>query len=55
MVDINPDILYKSDALYLTNYKRFFIKPYQLDLTDLQKFRAECDSLIAEQKADKIV
>jgi len=53
LVDINPETLYKSDALYLTNYSRYFIKPYQLDLKDLQKFRDKCDSLIEEQNADK--
>lgn len=53
-VDINLNDLYKSDALYMTNYKRFFIKPYKLDLAELHKFRAKCDRLTAEQKSNCI-
>lgn len=51
-VDINPNDLYKSDALYMTNYKRFFIKPYKLELSDLHEFREKCDNLITKQKTD---
>ncbi len=54
LVNIDPKKLYKSDELYITNYNRFFIKPYQLKLTDLYEFRTKCDDLIvAQQKAKK--
>jgi len=52
LVDIDLENLYKSDELYQTNYDRFFIKPYKLELSDLHEFRAKCNSLIAEQKAN---
>lgn len=49
-VDIDPETLYKSDALYITNYARFFIKPYKLELSQLRDFRVKCDRLIVEQR-----
>lgn len=54
LVNIDPEEFYKSDALYTTNYNRFFIKHYNLDIEDLQKFRKECEYLIAEQKFNKL-
>ena len=48
LVGINPQSLYKSDELYLTNYNRYFIKPYQLELKDLHEFRERCNQLIEE-------
>lgn len=53
LVDIEPDNVYKSGELYFKNYKRFFIKPYRLNLTQLSEFRAKCDRLIDEQKTIK--
>jgi magnesium-protoporphyrin IX monomethyl ester (oxidative) cyclase len=50
LLDLDPDTLYKSDALYLTNYDRIFVKPYDLELEELRKFRARCDELIARKK-----
>jgi radical SAM superfamily enzyme YgiQ (UPF0313 family) len=35
LVDIDPEDLYESDDLYFKNFKRFFIKPYSLDLAQL--------------------
>ena len=46
LVDLDPDTLYESEDLYLTNYDRIFIKPYNLELEDLREFRARCDELI---------
>ncbi len=50
LVDIDLKNLYKSDELYQTNYNRFFIKPYKLELRDLHEFRAKCEGLIAKDK-----
>lgn len=51
-VDLDPKDFYKSDALYGTNYERFFIKPYSMDLVQLHAFRAKCNALIAQQQAE---
>lgn len=53
LIDIVPDDLYKSDALYLTNYNRFFIRPYKLDLKYLHEFRAKVDNLLNEKKSQQ--
>ncbi|MDD5688014.1 MAG: radical SAM protein [Elusimicrobia bacterium] len=54
-VGIDPNDFYKSDALYMINYRQFFIKPYKLEIKYLQEFRIKCDNLIAEQKAKKAI
>jgi anaerobic magnesium-protoporphyrin IX monomethyl ester cyclase len=46
LVDVDVDSLYKSDALYITNYDRIFIKPHALELDQLRQFRTRCDALI---------
>lgn len=51
LVELNPEGLYKSGELYITNYDRYFIKPYQLEIKDLQKFRERCNGLIEELKS----
>lgn len=53
LVEINLNDLYKSGDLYITNFDRIFIKPYNLELDDLREFRARCNSLIEEQKRNK--
>lgn len=50
LVDCDISKLYLAGDRYFTNYRRFFIKPYKLDLTDLQEFRIKYDKLITEQK-----
>lgn len=50
LVNINPQNLYKSANLYLTNYDDYFIKPYKLSIEDLREFRTKCESLIAKHK-----
>jgi len=55
LVDLSPKMLYKSDELYLTNYDRFFIKPYNLDIEDLRAFRKKCDELIERQQQKRMV
>ncbi len=47
LVDINVDNLYRSNELYITNYKRIFIKPYALDLEIMYDFKEKCEKLIA--------
>jgi anaerobic magnesium-protoporphyrin IX monomethyl ester cyclase len=49
LVDVDVDSLYRSDALYITNYDRLFIKPYALELDQLREFRQRCDALIRRQ------
>jgi len=46
LVDLDPKNIYKADDLYFKNYDRFFIKPYELELTDLREFRVKCTELI---------
>lgn len=52
LVDLSLKDLCTSDELFQANYDRFFIKPYNLELSDLHEFRKKCDSLITKQKAD---
>ena len=47
LVDVDIRELYKTDALYITNYDRIFIKPYALELEQLRQFRARCEALIS--------
>jgi len=54
LVNINVENLYKSDELYLTNFKRVFIKPYELEVSDILKFRTKCEALLAGKKSQKI-
>jgi radical SAM superfamily enzyme YgiQ (UPF0313 family) len=53
LVDVDAAHMFKSGAMYNTNYDRIFVKPYKLSLEDLREFRAKCDSLIAAQQAAK--
>ena len=50
LVDCDISKLYLAGDRYFTNYRKFFIKPYKLNLTDLQEFRTKYENLIAEQK-----
>lgn len=50
LIDINTEDFYKSDVLYITNYQRIFIKPYNLELKDLQNFRKKCEELMIKVK-----
>ncbi|MFA5778968.1 MAG: radical SAM protein [Elusimicrobiota bacterium] len=50
LVDCDISKLYLAGDRYFTNYQKFFIKPYKLNLADLQEFRIKYDTLIAEQK-----
>ena len=47
LVDVDIRELYKTDALYITNYDRIFIKPYALEPEQLRQFCARCDASIA--------
>ena len=47
LIDTDPNNLYLADNRYFTNYNYFFLKPYKLNLSDLQKFRAKCKNLSA--------
>lgn len=50
LVDVNPDRMYRSEAMYTTNYHRFFIKPYALELDQMRAFRRRCESLIHQRQ-----
>jgi len=43
LIDTNPNNLYLSDDRYFTNYNHFFLKPYEIEVADLQKFRTMCE------------
>lgn len=53
LINIDPKTLYNSESLYLTNYKRFFIKPYKLSVEDLSEFRKRCEDLIVNKNTGK--
>ncbi|MBN1384041.1 MAG: B12-binding domain-containing radical SAM protein [Elusimicrobia bacterium] len=48
---VDPDIknMYLTGERYFTNYQKFFIKPYKMELKDLIEFRNKYDRLRAEQ------
>ena len=39
LIDTDPAALYLADDRYLTNYNRFFLKPYNLGLDDMRIFK----------------
>lgn len=51
LVDTDLNNLYMVGDRYLANYTRFFLKPYKLDIKDLQEFRVKCERLIAVKKS----
>jgi magnesium-protoporphyrin IX monomethyl ester (oxidative) cyclase len=51
LVDTDPDKLYLADDRYLTNYDRFFLKPYKLELAQLKEFREKCEQLPCVKKS----
>lgn len=53
LVDLKPEDFYSSEELYITNFDRIFIKPYNLELRDLREFRKKCLALIEQQKAGR--
>ena len=53
LVDVDVKRLYEDDGMYITNWKRFFIKPYQLDIEQLQQFRVRCEALISQQSQSR--
>jgi len=51
--DMNVEKSYGAQNLegqYWTNYDRYFVKPYNLEINDLKEFRARADKLIEEQR-----
>ncbi len=50
--DINPSDLWKTENLYFTKNKRFFIKPYNLEIDELYSFKNKFNMLI-EKLTDK--
>ena len=50
LIDTDPDKLYLSDDRYLTNYGKFFSKPYKVELKNLQDFRELCETLPCVKK-----
>lgn len=49
--DVNN--LWRMNGFHYTDNKRFYIKPYQLDLEELRAFRDKFDTLLAENKRKK--
>lgn len=52
--DIDPNNLWRVENLYFTDNKRFFIKPYHLEIEELYEFRNRFDILIEELISKKI-
>ena len=50
LVDLDIEHLFLSSDLYFKNTGRFFIKPYHLELKEIEAFRERCIPLIAEQQ-----
>lgn len=50
LLDVDLDNLYKAGNRFITNYDQFFIKPYNLTIEDLKKFRVKCEGLKAVKK-----
>ena len=50
LVDLDTETLFLSSDLYFKNSGRFFIKPYHLELQEMEAFRERCIPLIAEQQ-----
>lgn len=46
LIDVDTTAMYRSDALFITNFDRFFIKPYGLTVDELRDFRKRCDALL---------
>lgn len=57
LIDVDTNEMYKSDAFYITNYSRYFIKPYRLPVDELSLFRKKCvqwlDSKTSQAKAQQ--
>ena len=49
--DVNN--LWRMDGFHYTDNKRFYIKPYQLELGELREFRNKFDTLLSENKRRK--
>ncbi|MBN2316092.1 MAG: B12-binding domain-containing radical SAM protein [Sedimentisphaerales bacterium] len=52
--NLDVDNLWKNPSFYFTENKRFFIKPYNLDLTDLHEYRSKFDELIERCISEKM-
>lgn len=52
--ELDLDNLWRNHEFYFTGNKRFFIKPYALELSELQEFRLRFDRLIEELIAKKL-
>ena len=50
LVDVDCDRLYCDEGMYLTNWERFYVKPYQLELEQLRSFRRRCETLLRQQQ-----
>lgn len=47
------DTLWRMDGFHYHDNKRFYIKPYKMELEELQEFRVEFDRLLAENRQRK--
>ena len=46
LLGIDTAQLYRDPGMYMTNWDRFYIKPYQLSIEDLYAFRKRCEPLL---------
>lgn len=49
-IDIDLKELHLNSDMHLSNYDRYFIKPYALELSDLKDFRRKFNKLIKSKK-----
>lgn len=45
LIGFDHDDLFRVSDRYFTNYDRFFLKPYRLEIADLKAFREKCERL----------
>jgi len=48
LLDVDVETLYRDDGMYISNWDRFFVKPYELSIEQLQQFRVRCAPLISK-------
>jgi len=54
LVGVEPQRLYLADDRYFTNVDQVFLKPYALEIEDIQAFRERCQRLLERQQRDRV-
>ena len=49
LINVDADDLWKADMFYGSGNKRFFVKPYEMELDELCEFRDKFDALVKEK------